>query len=106
MLTSERSFPVLGSKFTKAPDAGTAFLGRTGSVLGEEMMTVPARVEKFIQDHGSEAYCDSCIQGRLGLARAQQVQQVTSSLAITAAFERRQGMCAGCQQKKMVIRAR
>jgi hypothetical protein len=69
-------------------------------------MTVPARVEKFVQDRCGEAFCDACIQDHLGLARVQQVQQVTSSLAVTAAFEREQGRCSGCDQEKLVIRAR
>jgi hypothetical protein len=69
------------------------------------MMTVPERVAKFLRESGGTAYCDGCIQRMLGLARVQQVQQITSSFALAGGFARENGICSTCNEDKKVIRA-
>jgi hypothetical protein len=69
-------------------------------------MTVPEAVAAFIDNSCGVAYCDSCIQERTGLARVQQVQQITSSLGTTPKYFREDGECAGCGKVKKVIWAR
>jgi hypothetical protein len=68
-------------------------------------MTVPERVAKFLRDGAGTAYCDGCIRRMLGLARVQQVQQITASLSLGGRFERKEGLCSACNEDKKVIRA-
>jgi hypothetical protein len=67
--------------------------------------TVPERVKDFIVQAGSAAYCDGCIQDRLGLKWRQQVQLITATFAVTDSFRREPGSCSGCGESKQVIRA-
>lgn len=68
-------------------------------------MTVPEQIFNFLKDERF-AYCDDCIQSELKLARRQQVQQVTATLALTKSFTRKIGDCVNCfAEGKMVIRA-
>jgi uncharacterized protein DUF4118 len=67
--------------------------------------TVPERVKDFIVQAGSAAYCDACIQDRLGLKWRQQVQLITATLAVTDSFQREPGSCSGCGESKQVIHA-
>jgi hypothetical protein len=67
--------------------------------------TVPERVKDFIVEAGSAAYCDGCIQDRLGLKWRQQVQLITATLAVTDSFRREPGSCSGCGESKQVIHA-
>jgi hypothetical protein len=67
--------------------------------------TVPERVRDFIVQAGSAAYCDGCIQDRLGLKWRQQVQLITATLAVTDSFRREPGSCSGCSESKQVIHA-
>jgi hypothetical protein len=69
-------------------------------------MTVPNAVAAFIDNSCGVPYCDACIQGRTGLSRVQQVQQITSSLGTTAKYFRERGECDGCGKVKKVIWAR
>jgi hypothetical protein len=66
---------------------------------------VPERVKDFIVQAGSAAYCDGCIQDRLGLKWRQQVQLITATLAVTDSFRREPGSCSGCGEGKQVIHA-
>jgi Domain of unknown function (DUF4118) len=67
--------------------------------------TVPERVKDFIVQAGSAAYCDGCIQDRLGLKWRQQVQLITATLAVTDSFTREPGSCSGCGESKQIIHA-
>ncbi len=67
--------------------------------------TVPERVRDFIVQTGSAAYCDGCIQDRLGLKWRQQVQLITATLAVTDSFRRKSGQCSACGESKQVIHA-
>ena len=67
--------------------------------------TVPERVKDFIVQTGSAAYCDGCIQDRLGLKWRQQVQLITATLAVTDSFRRESGSCSACGESKHVIHA-
>ena len=67
--------------------------------------TVPERVRDFIVQAGSAAYCDGCIQDRLGLKWRQQVQLITATLAVTDSFRREPGSCSGCGESKQIIHA-
>ena len=67
--------------------------------------TVPERVKDFIVQAGSAAYCDGCIQDRLGLKWRQQVQLITATLAVTDSFRREPGSCSGCGESKQIIHA-
>jgi hypothetical protein len=64
--------------------------------------TVPERVKDFIVQ---AAYCDGCIQDRLGLKWRQQVQLITATLAVTDSFRREPGSCSGCGESKQIIHA-
>ncbi len=66
---------------------------------------VPERVKDFIVQAGPAAYCDGCIQDRLGLKWRQQVQLITATLAVTDSFRREPGSCSGCGESKQVIHA-
>jgi len=67
--------------------------------------TVPGRVKDFIVQSAGAAYCDGCIQDRLGLKWRQQVQLITATLAVTNSFKREAGICSACGEQKQVIRA-
>jgi hypothetical protein len=67
--------------------------------------TVPERVKDFVVQAGSAAYCDGCIQDRLGLKWRQQVQLITATLAVTDSFRREAGRCSACGEGKQVIHA-
>jgi hypothetical protein len=67
--------------------------------------TVPERVRDFIVQEGAAAYCDGCIQDRLGLKWRQQVQLITATLAVTDSFRREPGNCSACGESKQVIHA-
>jgi Domain of unknown function (DUF4118) len=67
--------------------------------------TVPERVKDFIVQADAAAYCDGCIQDRLGLKWRQQVQLITATLAVTETFRREPGSCSGCGESKQIIHA-
>jgi len=69
-------------------------------------MTVPERVTEFLKDNKGRGFCDNCIKVRLQLARPQQAEQATSSLATTDAFLRAEAHCSGCGGKKKVTWAK
>ncbi len=68
-------------------------------------MSVPEKINDFLLARAKRAYCDGCIQERLGLKWRQQVQLVTSTLAVTPNFARENGLCCNCQERKQVVRA-
>lgn len=68
-------------------------------------MTIPEKVDTFLREHVSEAYCDRCIADKIPLMRPEQAQRVTGVLGLTQDFIRRSGICSGCGGNKLVIRA-
>lgn len=73
-------------------------------------MTVPERVAGFLQLNKGKWYCDDCLQEQLKLKRRQQAQQITSSLAQTPGFTRREDICQSCPpssraRRKLVTKA-
>ena len=68
-------------------------------------MNIPEKVNDFLVARAKRPYCDGCIQERLGLKWRQQVQLVTSTLAVTQNFTREHGVCCNCQEQKQVVRA-
>ncbi len=67
------------------------------------MFNNPERINAFLVERRGRAYCDSCIQERLGLKWREQVQLVTATLAVTPLFERHKGLCCTCGEQKNVI---
>jgi hypothetical protein len=65
-------------------------------------MTVPERIYHFLVQRSGRCYCDTCIQERLGLKWRQQVQLITATLAVTAAFTRQFHTCCTCNETKQV----
>jgi hypothetical protein len=59
----------------------------------------PERVRDFLNDRVGRAYCDDCLQERLGLKWRQQVQTITATLAVTGRFARDSGRCSTCGQE-------
>jgi hypothetical protein len=64
--------------------------------------TVPERVNEFLVRCAGRAYCDHCIQERLGLRWRQQVQLVTATLAVTSGYRRSTAVCCTCEDTKQV----
>jgi hypothetical protein len=65
--------------------------------------TVPERINEFLVRCAGRAYCDHCIQERLGLRWRQQVQLVTATLAVTSGYRRNNAACCTCGDTKQVI---
>ncbi|MBH5399919.1 hypothetical protein HZZ13_19310 [Bradyrhizobium sp. CNPSo 4010] len=65
--------------------------------------TVPERINEFLVRCAGRAYCDHCIQERLGLRWRQQVQLVTATLAVTSGYRRSSAICSTCAESKQVI---
>jgi hypothetical protein len=75
-------------------------------LLGDVLMsgrTVPERINEFLVRCGGRAYCDHCIQERLGLRWRQQVQLVTATLGVTSGYRRSSAICSTCAESKQVI---
>lgn len=68
--------------------------------------TLPKRVSDFLLEREQRAYCDGCIQQRMGLKWRQQVQLITATLAVTSAFERQFEQCSTCNEMKQVTKVR
>jgi hypothetical protein len=64
--------------------------------------TVPERINEFLVRCAGRAYCDHCIQERLGLRWRQQVQLVTATLAVTSGYRRNNAACCTCGDTKQV----
>lgn len=69
------------------------------------VVSLPQRISDFLAQRRDRMYCDTCIQERLGLKWRQQVQLVTATLAVTAAFRRQFGKCCTCGEIKQVTHA-
>src|SRR5262245_24838893 len=67
--------------------------------------TVPEKIRDFLCDRMRGAYCDDCLQERLGIKWRQQVQTITATLAVTDGFVREYGTCMMCNEQKQVIHA-
>lgn len=65
--------------------------------------TVPERINEFLVRCAGRAYCDHCIQERLGLRWRQQVQLVTATLGVTSGYRRSTAECCTCLDTKQVI---
>lgn len=65
--------------------------------------TVPERINEFLVRCAGRAYCDHCIQERLGLRWRQQVQLVTATLGVTSGYHRSTSECCTCHDTKQVI---
>jgi hypothetical protein len=65
--------------------------------------TVPERINEFLVRCAGRAYCDHCIQERLGLRWRQQVQLVTATLGVTSGYRRSMSECCTCHDTKQVI---
>lgn len=59
-------------------------------------MSVPQRIRTFIHGRQGRATCDKCICNGVPLARPQQSQQVTATLAHEPGFLRRTCVCSVC----------
>jgi hypothetical protein len=66
-------------------------------------MTNPAKITAFLTTHKGQSYCDDCLAKKLGLARRQEAQQITATLATTRGFTRVTGSCSICSKVKLVI---
>jgi hypothetical protein len=77
----------------------------SGADVQASPSTVPGRVKDFVVQSAGAAFCDGCIQDRLGLKWRQQVQLITATLAVTNSFRREHGACSACGERKQVIRA-
>jgi hypothetical protein len=77
----------------------------TSEVTALSARSVPERICDFLRDRVGRAYCDDCVQERLGLKWRQQVQTITATLAVTGLFARTVGVCSTCNQEKQVTRA-
>src|SRR5262245_21630822 len=90
---------------TARPCAASKFV--SGSTLGGHVTTrsIAEKIRDFLCDRAGRAYCDDCVQERLGLKWRQQVQMITSTLAVTEWFVRTTDACSTCKQEKLVIRA-
>lgn len=64
--------------------------------------TVPERINEFLVRCAGRAYCDHCIQERLGLRWRQQVQLVTATLGVTSGYRRNNAVCCTCNETKQV----
>jgi hypothetical protein len=64
--------------------------------------TVPERINEFLVRCAGRAYCDHCIQERLGLRWRQQVQLVTATLGVTSGYRRNNAACCTCGETKQV----
>src|ERR1700733_2648970 len=68
-------------------------------------ISLPQRISEFLAQRRDRMYCDTCIQERLGLKWRQQVQLVTATLSVTAAFGREFNKCCTCGEIKQVTHA-
>ena len=68
-------------------------------------MAIPQKIHDFLVARIGSKYCDDCIRDRLGLRWRQQVQLITSTLAVTGNFLRADGVCSNCHQTKQVVSA-
>src|ERR1700758_4751148 len=64
--------------------------------------TVPERINEFLVRCAGRAYCDHCIQERLGLRWRQQVQLVTATVRVTSGYRRNNAACCTCGETKQV----
>ena len=64
-------------------------------------MSRPEDVVAFLRKRAPKSFCDQCIKEEVGLARPQQAQQITSSLALGGGFARLHRACARCGKPKL-----
>jgi hypothetical protein len=66
------------------------------------LRSLPEKVSAFLGRRPGRAYCDTCIQERLGLKWRQQVQLVTATLAVTDSYVRKFARCCNCSSERQV----
>ena len=65
-------------------------------------MLLAERVNRYITEYKSIAFCDDCIAEELGVSQRQQIHQITNALGTTDAFHRDKGRCYVCDREKKV----
>ena len=70
-----------------------------------ENMLVAQKINNFITDKRPSPICDGCIVEALSLTQNAHSNQVTVALGTTSDFYRRRGVCAICENEKMVTHA-
>jgi len=63
------------------------------------------KIRDFLRDRAGRAFCDECVQARLGVKWRQRVTLITSTLAVTESFVRVAGKCSVCTHAKQVTQA-
>jgi len=69
--------------------------------------SVPQQVIAFLRNNEPAAFCDDCIQKKVGLKNRRQVAPVTLTLSLFPnEFHRAEGDCSGCSSHvaKLVIK--
>jgi hypothetical protein len=66
------------------------------------LRSLPEKISAFLTQRPGRAYCDTCIQERLGLKWRQQVQLVTATLAVTDRYARKLDRCCNCGSERQV----
>ena len=66
------------------------------------LRSLPEKVSAFLTQRPGRAYCDTCVQERLGLKWRQQVQLVTATLAVTDSYARKFDRCCNCGSERQV----
>ena len=66
------------------------------------LRSLPEKVSAFLMRRPGRAYCDTCIQERLGLKWRQQVQLVTATLGVTDGYARKLDCCCNCTSERQV----
>jgi hypothetical protein len=67
-------------------------------------MTNAEIIVEFLKLPAANSYCDDCIADLCELKQRQQSASVTSTLSLTAEYDREEGECRNCGQTKLVIR--
>jgi hypothetical protein len=69
-------------------------------------MSVQQDIARYLRTNRPKPFCDDCVKNNLGLARRQQAQATTASLAQSNDFTRGSGICSDCGEEKLVANAR
>ena len=70
--------------------------------------SIPQQIDTFLRSNKPAAFCDDCIQKKIGLKNRRQVAPVTLTLSLCSnEFHRAEGDCSGCTSHvaKLVIKA-
>jgi len=64
------------------------------------IVTIWQSIAAFLKSNRQQAFCDACIQRKLGLKGIDQAQQVTKLLAFVPGFGRIEGPCFNCSETR------